>query len=171
MPQTTLNGSFITVKQADSYWQDMGGNDAWSSAKGSEKKAALREASTFISSRFDWDSYERLGEVEDKSQFLAFPRKNAENKNGADISGKIPDSIVKATAYLAAQVAGGLELFGQTAEGLDSIGVGPIDIDFGEGSDGETTFGYLQSVLSNLIDTNATVGSNSDFHEVDLIRT
>lgn len=152
----TLDGSYITVEKANSYWQNHGDPERWATAEQPIKKAALRNATAFLDSLYDWP-----GVISDSSQALSWPRDNATDKEGRELTG-IPQPIFKVTAWLAGYIVDGNELFAVGGEGIEAIKAGTVKIEWAEGGKGNESYSYVESLLSVIVNINS--------NQIDLVR-
>jgi hypothetical protein len=91
--------SYVTVAEADAYFEDRLDAAAWVEASSDEKAKALITATSYLDG-LDW-----LGTAVSSEQALAFPRNGAfyEPRLGAEVTltAVVPDRIIKATYELA----------------------------------------------------------------------
>jgi len=135
---TSVTGAdaFISLADAEALYLDRNG-EAWSGTD-PEKEAAIRRATAFV------DSLDFVGEpLNGRDQALAFPRKNAFDRNGLEIpEDEVPKEVVTATGLLAfaeSATPGILTPTVDRAGAVKSEQVGPIRVEFA-GNPGTVSF-------------------------------
>jgi len=151
MALTVGEDTFISVADADSYWTKRN-NTTWANATVAEKEAALIIATEFLNSRYDWP-----GVIADETQTLSWPRDNAYDLEGRELTGT-PEAVSNATAWLA-EYALDNELFSVSGKEdiISRVKAGDVEVEWNaeetlnSGSDTNPNFNYLQSVLSSIV--------------------
>ncbi len=140
--------AYVSINEADTYWAERN-NSTWEAASDEDKEKALREATAYIDGTFEgrW-----IGEHPgSSSQVLAWPRNNARDSEGRDVTG-IPQRVKDATARLALD---GLSAFLTGAEdrggGIKRAKVGPLDVTYFDNAPAGKTFPYLDIMLKGLL--------------------
>ncbi len=88
--------AFISVEYADAYHAAMG-NAEWTGEE-TDKEAAIRRATAFLSNSYQWQGYKRKG----RPQALAWPRYDVVDCEGWGVDYKsVPVEIQRATAEVA----------------------------------------------------------------------
>jgi hypothetical protein len=126
MALTKGTNSYVTVAEADAYFENRLDVAAWNSADDENKSKALITATGLL------DELSWTGVVEDSSQSLAFPRVGSyfDPKIGYSVSfdeGTVPDRIVKATYELAYHLLNNDGLLDNTGSAVD-LEVGRIKL-------------------------------------------
>jgi hypothetical protein len=89
--------SFISVADADTYFAARNDPAAWDAASTEAKEAALRYASAWLCTRYEW-----RGEISVAEQSLAWPRINVEDLEGRLLAhDELPQRILDATCEAA----------------------------------------------------------------------
>lgn len=140
--------SYISLAEADTYWEDR--NDTtWAAASDEDKEKALREATVLIDGSYDgrW-----IGtHPGSSSQVLAWPRNNARDSEGRDVTG-IPQRVKDATARLALEALSAFLTAAEERDGrIQRAKVGPLDVTyFGDASSGRA-YPFLDIILKTLL--------------------
>lgn len=148
MALTVGSDTFISIADADSYWQAR--NDTtWANATTAEKEAALIIATEFLNNRYDWP-----GTIADTSQELSWPRIDAYDVEGRELTG-IPTAIEDATAWLAGYALDN-ELFSVSGKEdiISRVKAGSVEVEWSALetlNDGSDDFNYLQTILSHIV--------------------
>lgn len=134
--------SYVTVAEADAYFEDRLDAAAWTSAKSSEKSKALVTATSYL------DSLEWTGVAVSHAQSLAFPRAGGyfDPRLGANVSfdANTPSRVIKATYELAYHFLNNDGLLDDTG-GVTSLQIASISL-----TDIKAT-SKMPSVVSRLI--------------------
>lgn len=121
------SNAYITVADADTYFDERLGRTAWSGESTDQKERALIQATR----RLDQEKYE--GTKNATAQALKWPRLWATDDDGDEWDGDEIPTIVKhatcelALSYLKAEDEGKVPLLASGLEGFDSAKVGPIE--------------------------------------------
>lgn len=86
--------SYISVADLDAYWAARN-NLAWEAADTADKDKAGREATQYLDATYQW-----VGEIQNSSQALGWPRDGACDHEGRALAG-IPGKVEDAAAELA----------------------------------------------------------------------
>jgi hypothetical protein len=133
--------SYISVAEADVFFANTVGNSAWPSS-GSNKEAALIEASRILDSQFKWNGF-----IANNDQALRWPRTDVYDADGRLLSAvSIPKLVKDATCNLAYFLLqnGGLN---QSQSDLKGLKLGPIDLKFVEG---QSVIGVPKYIVKSL---------------------
>lgn len=94
--------SYITLADAETYFESRYGSDAWDNATDDNKKALLVNATRLLDQSFSW-----TGEKATTTQSLRFPRNYVYNCDGELLdSDTIPTAIENATCEMVLFIAG-----------------------------------------------------------------
>ncbi len=149
---------YVTVTEADTYWFDRS-NAIWDAATPSTKEAALRQATAFLDTNYEWQGV-RTSSV----QALAWPRvlPDAVDTDGRYVaSDTIPDAVKDACCELALE-----SLSAPLAASHDRLTktetIGPMSITYMDGVSGAKRFPFVDMLVKRLITggngLSATVG-------------
>ena len=140
--------SYVSVADADTYWSDRNNLD-WESADTADKEKALRGATEFIDGAYEgrW-----IGEHPgSSSQVLAWPRNNARDSEGRDVTG-IPQRVANATARLALEaITDFLVEAEDRGGGIKRAKVGPLDVTYFDNAPAGKTYPFLDPLLKGLL--------------------
>lgn len=141
--------SFVSVSDADTFWNEHSGGTNWATASDSEKEKALREASQFIDKSYTWLGY-HPGE---NTQLLSWPRQDVEDHQGrlrdADT---VPQEIKDATAWLAEQALDGQLRPAKSRGGaISRLKAGPVEINYEDSAPAHDTYQYVDLLVSPLV--------------------
>lgn len=127
LPLDISSNSFLTVLEADSYFDERVGSVVWTDAAEEDKERALIQASRELSDLFDWKGYRR--EID---QRLAFPRYSLCTRDDYYVDDdKVPREIKESTCELAVVLlSGSIAADSPLDEGLNKIKVGDIELNF-----------------------------------------
>lgn len=94
--------AYISLADANTYWTDRG-NSTWDAAADADKEEAIRRATEYLDSTFEW-----VGVRVSQTQGLDWPRYDVIDKDGYGIdSDAIPNKLAQATARLAVNALSG----------------------------------------------------------------
>lgn len=94
----SLAESYLSADDGDTYFSKHGSPSEWTSATLAQKESALRYATTYLDSQFDW-----RGEIYSTLQVLDWPRTVFYDDDGRSLggSGNMPQALLDATAEMA----------------------------------------------------------------------
>lgn len=138
--------AYVSLAAANAYWDDRGASAEWTAASDAVKQQAIVKATEYINFAFAWVSEEAVYD-----QALAWPR--------YDYDG-LPSELLNATARLAGDVTGGVELAASVAstDHITSVKAGSVKVDFNEDAQssvaslGGVVFPWLNRMLREYID-------------------
>lgn len=135
--------SYISVADADAYFELSAGSASWLAILDvANKEALLIEATRLLDLYFVWN-----GEKTSSEQALGWPRKNAVYPDGSDIpESVIPKAVKYATCDLAFSILSNSG-FRMDDNNLDMVKVGSITVDF---IDSKSTSSMPKTVLTYL---------------------
>lgn len=138
--------SYLSVADADTYHNDRNRSD-WSGLSQSDKEAALRRATTFLDQGFQWK-----GNLSDKDNNHAWPRKGVEDDEGRSIdSSTIPQRILDACAELAYIDAVESELLPVTESGTTQrVKAGEVELEYSGGGGSGKSLARINRLVSGL---------------------
>ena len=116
--------SYITLADAETYFESRYGSDNWDSQTDAVKNALLVNATRLLDQSFDWQ-----GDVASSTQALRWPRDDAYDADGDEIDSDIvPDPIKNATCEMALYV---VTNSGSTVDNsIKSAKVGSIEVEY-----------------------------------------
>lgn len=126
---TTVSGasanSYVTLAQADAYFDERLNADDWTDQGDNDQKKALVMAARRLD-QVNWKGYKATS-----GQALAWPRSDLEDKDGYTVaSDTIPQQIQDAQCELALAILASDDFLADTGlEGFESVKVGPISVD------------------------------------------
>lgn len=150
--------SYVSEDMADSYFDDRG-NTTWTSSTG-DKESALVRASAAIDATYRdrFPGYRTHG----RDQGLEWPRGDAYDNSDLLISNdEIPREIIQATceAALRELASPGSMLPDLARDGaIEQIRAGSVEIRYGKGATGTTTYLLIDGILSGLLQTGSGGG-------------
>jgi len=100
-PGAASADAFVSVADCDTYCEAQGltGWTASVESPADTREAAIRRATAYLSSAFNWKGYRTSG----RSQSLAWPRADVEDREGNTVpSDEIPVEIIQACCHIAA---------------------------------------------------------------------
>lgn len=141
--------TYVSVADADEYWNNHSGGDNWATADPSDKEKALREATQYIDKSYEF----RGSHPYDSEQLLSWPRIGVVDAEGrVRKNDEIPKEIANATAWLAEQALESPLVPSQNRGGkIDKIKAGEVSIDFSDGAPSSRDFKYVTLLISDLI--------------------
>jgi len=128
MPLTVNTNSYVSVANADTYFETRIDSANWTSAAETLKEDALVTSTQII------DNNPWIGSAVSSSQALAWPRKNAkyyDPRMGQEISiseSEIPDLVKIAVYEQALHLLNNEDLLAQTTQTYESISIGSIKL-------------------------------------------
>lgn len=145
---TVGTDSFISVVDADTYWENHSGGDNWAVATTPEKEAALRESTQYIDKSYSW----RGDHSGLESEPLSWPRYNVVDRQGRTrSSSEIPQEIKDATAWLADQALGGSLLQVKDRGGrISNLKAGSVEIQYEKGAPAQKQYHQVDLLISDL---------------------
>lgn len=140
------NDSYVSVEDADQYWQDHPRGDSWADATLLEKEGALREATIYVDNRYSWIGHHPGS----NSQVLSWPRLNAVDRQGRLRTG-IPKEVKSATAYLAEQSLKKGLLAPQDRGGrINRVQADTVSVEWDQNAPSQATYEYADTILKNI---------------------
>ena len=145
-PGGSSANSYISNTDVDAYWLARN-STTWSSASDTEKDAALIEATQYLDSRYTW-----IGYLADTAQALNWPRTDAYDKEGRELT-DIPNNVESSAAELALQaLSGRLVNTGSSNGKVTSMEkVGEIEVEYFENANLKASYEYVDQLLTDLI--------------------
>lgn len=138
--------SYASESDADTYFDDRNESD-WSSLGQDKKSAALRKATSFLDSHFDWK-----GEVADEGQALDWPRDDVTNDEDIDIPDDVVPEPVKTAcmelAYFEA-VIGELAPYQKSGE-TKRIAAGSVEVEYADNDEPKQSISRVTNILDGL---------------------
>jgi len=146
MALTVGEDTFVSLSEAETYWLNhRDANSTWSNATDPAKEAALREATEFLDTQYNW-----IGEIESTGQVLSWPRVGTD-REGRYISGT-PDRIKDATAILALEALSAYLLPAQSRGGkIQAVKAGSVSVQYDSQAPAQKTFDMVQRIIRPLI--------------------
>ncbi len=114
--------SYITLKEANEYFNTRLNNEAWLSLDENKKIASLIQASQII------DSKNFIGQKADSSQLLKFPRKNVIYDGAILPSNEVPRAIKQAVCELAIHLISNDVTAPNDLGQFEKVKLGPLEI-------------------------------------------
>lgn len=144
-PGGATSNSYISNAGAITYWTDRN-NAAWGAASSAEQDAALIEATQYLDGKYDW-----VGVIESTSQALGWPRSNAYDKEGRELTG-IPVKLEQACAELALQALSGTLVDPQADRGgrTKREKVGDIEVEYFSGASSQRLYAFVDMLVNGL---------------------
>lgn len=161
---TSTANSYVTVAEADTYFEASFGRPLWATATPDNKAVLVINASRSLDSFMEWE-----GSKTNSTQSMEWPRKDTYDKAGlAYPSDAIPMPIKFAVYELCYHILanGGLNFAEQT---VDRVKVGPVDVEFSKGSTDSGIPKFVEFLVSH-IGTPILVGGMSAY-TVKLVRS
>ena len=147
----TLGGassnSYISNADVDAYWSARN-NTTWSAATSAAQDAALIEATQYLDSKYQW-----IGYIASTTQSLGWPRTEAYDREGRELSDMIPVAVSSAAAELALQALSGRLVAVGSATGKDTSKekVGDIEVEYFEAKSASAEYNYVDQLLKSLV--------------------
>ena len=153
----TDSDSYVSNADADSYWVDRN-NTTWSSANNAERDAALREATLYMDGKYSW-----VGSLKATDQSLNWPRVNAYDVQGREVSDIIPVKVEQACSELALQALAGTLVDPSADRGgrTKKEKVGEIEVEYFSDSSTQKLYAFVDMILSSV-----TINSGSTINMV-----
>lgn len=150
---TVGTDSYASVAEADLYHTERGAPDAWMAATLAQKEEALRYATRYIDTSFEFSGY-----LQDYDQALKFPRYSMYDKDGRLYEGT-PIEVKEATFELARSHLNDVSLIQPTVNkapaGIRSVTAGSVSVEFGAGSEGTAgapaDYAFVRRLLSKFV--------------------
>lgn len=155
MSLTVGTDTYVSLADADTYWESYAGGTNWADATDPNKEKALREATQFVDK-----SYHFVGDHTGlNSQVLAWPRYNAIDKQGRSLnSTDIPHAVKDAVSYLAEQALGASLLQSKDRGGaIRKVKAGSVEVEYEENSITQKSFPYADLLLREITDGSSSV--------------
>ena len=144
--------SYVSLADAGT-WHAARGNTAWASASEAAREVALVRATAAL------DMHEFVGLRESNTQALAWPRYNAVDRDGFEITG-IPTglkSAVCAAALVELSSSGALTPAMDRSSWTQREKVGPVEIEYKAGAPARTNYTEISGYLAGLVRTGVKV--------------
>lgn len=143
------SNSYLTLAEADTYFDDRA-ITAWtgSTYTDDQKEAALIQATSWIDNTFQF-----IGEIDDTTQRLAWPRDAAYDKEGRLVGDTThPEQVKNAVceAALAYLVEGSLQATTKRGGLIKREKVGDLEVEYMGGAAGATTYPQATAYLKGL---------------------
>ena len=156
----TDSNSYVTVAEADTFWNTQLRADDWNNATEDDKARAL----IMSSKRVDNESY--YGDRVSTTQALKFPRKNIGYIDGIDLDDIIPTQIKEATYYLAIyMLSNDMSKTTVVTQTTKKEKVGSLEVEYATNDSGSfTTYSDdLPSFVSAFLSDLSKTASNTSF--------
>jgi hypothetical protein len=138
------SNSYLSVADADTYHTTLL-NSAWTGSN-SVKEAALRKATNYLDESFAW-----VGTIKSLSQALNWPRTNAHDSQGRDVSNSVPVKIKNAVAELALlSLTEDLSPTISNSNYIKREKVGEIEVEYQSGAPISNQYPKISKLLSDL---------------------
>lgn len=125
---TVGTDSYVSLDEADAYFSARNAPDAWMAATAAQKEEALRYATRFIDSSFEF-----LGYLQDTDQALKWPRYSIYDDDGRVYEGT-PVEVKEATFELGRSHLNDAPLnqpaISKAPPGIASVTAGPVSVEF-----------------------------------------
>ena len=150
--------SYVSNADVDAYWLARN-NSAWGAASSDEHDAALREATQYLDGKYDW-----VGYIKSTDQSLNWPRSDAYDDQGRNVSDIIPTKVEQACSELALQALSGTLVDPSSDRGgkTKREKVGDIEVEYFSNASSQKTYSFVNMLLKGL---DENLGNS-----VDLIR-
>lgn len=161
---TDIANSYVLVADADSYFSASFGRGLWTSTSADDKATLVVNASRALDTYITWD-----GQKTSEAQSMEWPRTGAYDKTGREYaSDAIPMPVKFATYELAYHILsnGGLNFAEQT---IDSVKVGPINVDFAKLSVDAGIPKFVEALISHI--GNSDVPGGKGAYTAKLVRS
>lgn len=138
--------SYASESEADTYFDDRNESE-WGKLSQSEKSAALRKATSYLDSHFDWK-----GGVANEGQALDWPRKDVTDDEDQEIEPDvIPDEVRHACMELAFYQAidGDLAPMNESGE-KKRFAAGSVEVEYAENESPGQSFSRIRRLLGGL---------------------
>lgn len=137
--------SYLSVADADSYFTEHGSPSEWTGATTGEKEAALKYATIWLDSNFQWYS-----EVYSTSQVLEWPRKAFYDSDGRAVGGEnnMPQALLDATAETALEWL--KESFTSAASAIRRERIGSAEVEYATTSGQKKVIGFVKKMVRKL---------------------
>lgn len=139
----TTSNSYITVEEADAYFGDSFGKGLWAQAAASDQEALVITSSRTLDQYISW-----FGDKTNQAQSMEWPRTGVYDKTGRLYPSTTIPSTIKFAAYELAYYMlqnGGISFQEQN---IDSVKVGPVEVDFTERSTDAGIPKFIESLLA-----------------------
>lgn len=144
MALTAGTDTFVTVAEADTYFTNMN-NSAWSALDDAAKEAALREATQYLDTAYNW-----RGIIQSTSQALSWPRSYVYDHEGRTVTG-IPQRIKDATCELAlASIDDRLAPTQDNGAAIKRQKVGQLEVEYQDGAVVKRSYPYISRLVKGL---------------------
>ncbi len=130
MPTATSSNSYSTRAEADAYFAERLNSTTWTGATTANREIALIEATRRLDEQILW-----YGLPASQDQPLQWPRSGMVGVLGESIEvTEIPTRLKQATAEMAMALLAGDRLSDSSTEGIESLTVGQLAVNFDTGS-------------------------------------
>lgn len=145
--------SYISEADADTYFANHGSPSAWSAATSAQKESALRYATGWLDGKYAW-----VGELVSTTQALAWPRYDAEDREGRLLASNAVPQKVKDAACEAALLHLSNPLNATFARGGEVVRerLGSLEVQYRAGAPAEVQAPHIDRLLRLL-----TVGGSA----------
>lgn len=136
--------AYVSLADADTYFAAHGSPTAWTGATDAQQESAIRYATLWIDSRYQWP-----GGVLVSTQALAWPRGGVVDGEGRYVaSDALPARLVQATCEAALEhLSTALNEIIARGGAIASETIGPISVDYFQSATAGRTFPYIDGLL------------------------
>jgi len=163
-PGDALADSYVSVADADTYFNMSYGSNAWSTINNSNKEVLLVQSTRLLDSIYVWS-----GLIDSSStQSLRWPRTGVIDMDRRAVSSStIPKAIKNATCEMAMSIFSGGG-YNPTENTLDSMKIGPISMNFSDVTKTPVIPKIVQDLIQDLGYLNSV--TSSGISQVRLVR-
>lgn len=161
-----LVDTYITVAEADSYHTRFNPGSAWGSAATTDKEAAIRAATQYLETQYTF-----IGDIQDASQALAWPRVQAKDqfgnvvginirdKDGRALETPYPQQVMDACAELALIALDGTLFVSQSTKDDDiaRVKAGSVEVEYNPYSSAKKLYPHVRALLRSVIEYSSSV--------------
>ncbi len=146
--------SYLSVADCDIYHEAMN-NSSWTGST-SNKEAALRKATQYLDSTYEW-----IGSIYSLEQALSWPRTNVYDAQGRDLANSVPVKLKNACAELAlAALSADLVVITDNSNFVKREKVEGLEIEYVSGAPIDRQYRLVDKLLMDLF-TSKTNGSTA----------
>ena len=162
----TINGassdSFITVAEADAYYDNHLYATTWDAGTTANKEKALKMATRILDEKCEWS-----GTRATSTQALGWGRSDVVYDGITVSSTEMPIQISNATAEFAGHLLASDLTVNAEGKGLNSLKVGDISLDF----DKSDTAGVMPDIVQEMLRGWGTIYARAKFGSVPVVRS
>jgi hypothetical protein len=137
--------SYLSVEDADTYFEEHGSPADWTAMTTEDKEAALKYATKYLDGKMKWYSC-----ILDRTQVLGWPRKQFCDSEGRTIGGEgnMPQALLDSTAEVARQWQA--DQFQEGVTGVKRERIGTSEVEYFGPAGSSKNYAFAIQMLSEL---------------------